>query len=204
MRIAVKPAYSCMAGTHTAVEGALKLRAMPGFSVDKIKEIKIGITEAMLHHGGFKLERPATAIGAQMSHAYVVAVTLLDGTPSVTQFSPQRINSEDVWKLIDRIHPYQDLEIDSRGEEGRWGSRLIVTYTDGRTQEVGVRFPKGGEKFPLSNAEVVEKYDRLASLIMKPSHAAELKDVVLGLEQCKDMGKLSRLLSMEVSSPFAD
>ena len=204
MRIAVKPPYSCMAGTHTSVEGALKLREQPGFSVDKIKEIKVGITEAMLHHGGFKLERPATAIGAQMSHAYVIAVTLLDGKPTVTQFSPTRINSDDVWKMLERIHPYRDPVIDNRGEEGRWGSRMLVTYTDGRTEEVGVAFPKGGEKFPLTNDEVLAKYDQLMALITTPAHAAELKDVVLGLEKCKDIGGLSRLLSVDVSSPFKD
>jgi len=68
-----------MAGTHSAIGGALQLRALPGFSVDRIREIRVGTTEAMLHHGGFKLTRPATAIGAQMSHRYVVAVTLIDG-----------------------------------------------------------------------------------------------------------------------------
>jgi len=202
MRIAVKPAYSAMAGTHSAIEGALKLRATPGFSVGKVKEIRIGTTEAMLHHGGFKLERPATAIGAQMSHCYVVAVTLIDGSPSVPQFSPKRINSSDVWKLLDRISVYNDKEIDSRGEEGRWGTRLLVTFTDGRTEEIEVKFPKGGAKFPLSNEEIVQKYDRLAALVMKPAHAAAIKDLVLGLEGVKDIGKLSRLLSTEVSSPF--
>ncbi len=202
MRIAVKPAYSAMAGTHSAIEGAVKLRAMPGFNVDKLKEIRIGTTEAMLHHGGFKLERPATAIGAQMNHCYVVAVTLLDGSPSVPQFSPERINSDDVWKLLARIGAYQDKEIDSRGEEGRWGTRLIATFTDGRTEEVEVKFPKGGPKFPLSNEEIVQKYDRLAALVMKPGHAAALKDMVLGLESVKDIGELSRVLSTDVSSPF--
>jgi aconitate decarboxylase len=202
MRIAVKPAYSAMAGTHSAIEGALKLRAMPGFSVNKIKEIRIGTTEAMLHHGGFKLERPATAIGAQMNHCYVVAVTLIDGSPSVPQFSPDRINSDDVWKLLGRISAYQDKEIDSRGEEGRWGTRLIATFTDGRTEEIEVKFPKGGAKFPLSNEEIVRKYDRLAALVMKSGHSAALKDMVLGLESLKDIGELSRLLSTDVSSPF--
>lgn len=202
LRIAVKPAYSAMAGTHSAIEGALKLRALPGFSVDRIKEIRIGVTEAMLHHGGFKLERPATAIGAQMSHAYVVAVTLIDGEPSVPQFSPTRINSEDVWRLIARIHAYQDREIDGRGEDGRWGTRLAATFTDGSTEEVEVRYPKGGAKFPLSNDEIVRKYDRLAAMVMKPARAAELKGLVLGLERCKDVGELSRLLSADVASPF--
>src|SRR5204863_7802662 len=126
-RMARKPTYSPMTRRHSASEGASKLRAMPGFHVDEIKEIKIGMTEAMLHHGGFKLERPATAIGAQMNHCYVVAVTLIDGTPTVPQFAPDRINSEDVWNLLARIHAYQDLDIDQRGEEGRWGTRLSVT-----------------------------------------------------------------------------
>jgi aconitate decarboxylase len=202
MRIAVKPAYSAMAGTHSAIEGALKLRAMPGFSVDKIKEVRIGTTEAMLHHGGFKLERPATAIGAQMSHCYVVAVTLIDGTPSVPQFSPKRINSDDVWKLLEHIHVHQDREIDSRGEEGRWGTRLTATFTDGRTKEIEVRYPKGGAKFPLTNQEIIEKYDCLAALVMEPRHAAELKEMVLDLERCKNVGELSRLLATDVSSPF--
>lgn len=204
MRIAVKPAYSAMAGTHSAIEGALKLRAMPGFSVDKVKEIRIGTTEAMLHHGGFKLERPATAIGAQMNHCYVVAVTLIDGLPSVPQFAPDRINRDDVWKLLGRIHAYQDREIDSRGEEGRWGTRLVATFTDGRAEEIEVNFPKGGAKFPLSNEEIVQKYDRLAALVMKPARAAALKDMVLGLESLKDISELSRVLSTDVSSPFRD
>src|SRR5258706_8141318 len=124
LRIAVKPAYSAMAGTHSAIEGALKLRALPGFDVDKIKEIRIGMTKAMVHHGGFKLQRPATAIGAPMSHGYVVAVTLIDGTPSVPQFAPNRINSEDVWNLLARIHANQDLDINQRVEEERWGTGL--------------------------------------------------------------------------------
>ncbi len=204
LRIAVKPAYSAMAGTHSAIEGALKLRALPGFDVDKIKEIRIGMTKAMLHHGGFKLERPATAIGAQMNHCYVVAVTLIDGTPTVPQFAPDRINSEDVWNLLARIHAYQDLDIDQRGEEGRWGTRLSVTFTDGRKQEIEVRYPKGGPKYPLSNADIIDKYDRLAALVMEPRHASGLKDVVLGLEHCKDLGELTRLLSTDVASPFAN
>lgn len=202
LRITVKPAYAAMAGTHSAIEAALQLRAMPGFSIDRIREIRIGTNEAMLHHGGFALERPATTMGAQMSHRYVVAVTLIDGSPSVPQFSPERIDRADVWKLIERIHPYLDADIESRGEAGRWGSKVTVTFTDGRTEEVAVPYPKGGAKFPLSNEDIVRKYDRLAALVMEPQHAQQLKDAVLALEDCKDIGELSALLSVDVRSPF--
>ena len=65
-----------------------------------------------------------------------------------------------------------------------------------------MRYPKGGPKYPLSNADIVDKYDRLAALVMEPRHASSLKDVVLGLENCKDLGELTRLLSTDVASPF--
>ena len=202
MRIAVKPAYSTMAGTHTAVEGALKLREMPGFNVDNIASLRIGLVEAMKHHGGFRLERPAEPIGAQMCHAYVVAVTLLDGSPSVRQFSPERINRDDVWKLMERIETARDPEIESRGEEGRWCTRLTVTFKNGNTEEVQIRFPKGGAKFPLSNDDIVAKYDQLTAMVMDHGDAERLKTCILDLENCKDTREHSRLLSVETHSPF--
>lgn len=202
MRIAVKPEYSAMAGTHSAIEGAIRLRQLPGFRPDKVRTIRIGVVEAMLHHGGFKLERPAASIGAQMSHCYVVAVTLLDGSPSVQQFSPERINRDDVWNLLERIEVYRDPEIETRGEEGRWGTRLTAIFTDGGTEEVEVRYPKGGSKFPLSDDEIIRKYDRLTSLVLDLKVAGRLKNLVLDLENCKDVGELSHLLSTEARSPF--
>jgi len=202
MRIAVKPEYSAMAGTHSAIEGAIRLRQMPGFRTDRVRSIRIGVVEAMLHHGGFRLERPAAPIGAQMSHCYVVAVTLLDGSPSVPQFSPERINRDDVWSLLERIEVYRDPEIETRGEEGRWGTRLTVTFTDGRTEEVEVRYPKGGARSPLSNEEILRKYDRLTSLVMDIKDAERLKALILDLENCNDVSELSHLLSKEVRSPF--
>jgi 2-methylcitrate dehydratase PrpD len=202
MQIAVKPEYSAMAGTHSAIEGAIKLRQIPDFHLDKVKTIRIGVVEAMMHHGGFKLDRPATPIGAQMNHCYVVAVTLLDGSPSVQQFSPDRINRDDVWNLLQHIDVYRDPEIEARGEEGRWGTRLTVTFTNGRTEEVEVQYPKGGSQFPLSNDDIIRKYDRLTSLVLDGKVAENLKKAILDVENCPDVSEIFHLLSGEVRSPF--
>jgi aconitate decarboxylase len=202
LRIAVKPAYSTMAGTHSAIENALKLREVAGGRIDTIRSIRVGVVEAMKHHGGFELERPAAPIGAQMSHRYIVAVTLLDGSPSVPQFSPERINRDDVWNLMERIEVYRDKEIESRGEAGRWGTRLTATFTDGRTQEFEVSHPKGGPAFPLTNHDIIKKYDHLTSLVMPTADAERLKDEILNLDRSGDVSELSRLLCQDVASPF--
>jgi aconitate decarboxylase len=202
MRIAVKPAYSAMAGTHSAIEGALKLRGTIGFYPAAIKAIRIGVVEAMLRHGGFELERPATTIGAQMSHRYVVAVTLLDGSPSVQQFSPERIDRDDVWNLMERIEVHRNEDIESRGEAGRWGTKLTATFVDGTTRDIEVRDPKGGAKRPLSNDEIIEKYDKLTSLVMARGDADRLKEEILTLDHAKNIKNFSHLLAREVASPF--
>jgi hypothetical protein len=125
-----------------------------------------------------------------------------DGSPSVQQFSPDRINRDDVWNLLERIDVYRDPEIEARGEEGRWGTRLAVTFTDGRTEEVEVRYPKGCSKFPLSDDDIIRKYDRLTSLVLDREAADNLKNLILDIENCKNVSDLSHLLSGEVRSPF--
>jgi 2-methylcitrate dehydratase PrpD len=104
--------------------------------------------------------------------------------------------------LLERIEVYRDPEIETRGEEGRWGTRLTATFTDGRTEEVEVRYPKGGAKFPLSDDEIIGKYDRLMSLVIDLKDAERLKNLVLDLENCQYVGELSHLLSTEARSPF--
>src|SRR6202522_444218 len=79
---------------------ALELR--PKVDVSQIQRIEIDMAEAAYAHGGWKAERPLEVIGAQMNVAYAVAVALLDGDVLVDQFSPDRINGDDVWRLIDR------------------------------------------------------------------------------------------------------
>src|SRR5262249_44715681 len=127
-RIATKPAYSSMAGTHTAIEAALKIRGSSCFDVHNIREVRIGLPEAMMYHGGFPIERPLSLTGAQMSYRYAVAVTFLDGVPSIPQFSSERIDRDDVWELIPRITMYRDTQLDAQGEMARWGAHLTVLF----------------------------------------------------------------------------
>src|SRR4029077_16218093 len=115
-RIAVKP-YSAMGLLHAAIDAALELR--PKVDVSKIQRIDIDMGDAAYAHGGWKAERPLEVIGAQMNVAYAVAVALLDGDVLVDQFTKDRINSDDVWNLINRTQThhqsaYDQLPVDEK------------------------------------------------------------------------------------------
>src|SRR6476619_8289798 len=115
-RIAIKP-YSAMGLLHAAIDAAFELR--PKVDVSQIQRIDIDMSEAAYAHGGWKAERPLEVIGAQMNVAYVVAVALLDGDVLIDQFTKDRINSDDVWALIDKTlthheQAYDHLPIDEQ------------------------------------------------------------------------------------------
>src|SRR6476620_8849539 len=111
-RIAVK-AYAAMGLLHAAIDAALKLRAAGEAIVDQIARIDIDMSEAVYGHGGWQATRPLTTIGAQMNVAYAVAVALLDGSVLIDQFSDRRINSDDVWRLINRTHTHHEKSYDA-------------------------------------------------------------------------------------------
>jgi aconitate decarboxylase len=202
-RIAIKPPYSCMGGLHTSIDAIRELQGRRPFKADDVERIEIGVAHAMFHHGGWKLNRPAEVIGAQMNVSYAVAVTIVDGDAFVPQFAPDRINADDVWELVDRVHLRWDEDLDLLGSEGRWTARVRVTFKDGSVEEIEVAHPWGGSERPMTNEETRDKYWRMASLVMEPSRAEHLEKMVMGIEDLPDIGDLIDVLAAPVKSPFA-
>lgn len=203
-RIAVKPPYSCMAGLHSTIDGMLHLVETGGITASDVEGIHIGVAEAMYKHAGWALERPPEAIGAQMNLAYAAAVALLDGAVFVPQFSPARMNQDDVWDVIGRTDVVWDKQIDSMGEDARWTSRLTVTLKDGSVRSVETRHPWGGRVNPVTNDQLREKYRRMASLVIDDAARIDaLEQSVLSLRTQPDLGRLVELVGASVHSPFA-
>src|ERR1700758_4331943 len=127
-RSAVK-AYAAMGLLHAAIGAALELR--PEVKIEEIEQIDVFMPEAAYGHGGWKAVRPLEPIGAQMNVAYAVAVALLDGDVLIDQFSAKRINSDDVWNLIDRTHTHHQSAYDELPVDERLTTRARVTLKDG-------------------------------------------------------------------------
>ena len=197
LRIAVKP-YAAMAGLHAAIDAARKLRSEAVVDAAEVAAIEISMSEAAFHHGGWRPERPLTAVGAQMNVAYAVAVTLLDGTALAVQFAPERIDADDVWELIGRTTARHEPAFDQRYEDG-YNTRLRVTLTDGSEREAFVDHPRGGVVNPLSNNEVVGKFRALVAPLIDGDRATAIEQTVLGLDELEDARELVRLLAPSVN-----
>lgn len=194
--IAIKP-YAAMAGLHAAIDAARKMLAASPPDPARIESIEISVSKPAFEHGGWRAERPLTAVGAQMNLAYAVGVTLLDGNALAAQFSAERIDSDDVWELIERTTVRNETSFDERYEDG-YNTRLRVRVAGGEELEAFVEHPRGGILQPLTNAEIVEKFRALTAPLIEPGRATEIEEMVLALDQLDDGGDLVRVLAEPV------
>jgi 2-methylcitrate dehydratase PrpD len=198
-RIAVK-AYSAMGLLHAAIDAALELRSK--VDVSQIQRIDIDMAEAAYAHGGWKAERPLEVIGAQMNVAYAVAVALLDGEVLVDQFSQERINSDDVWNLIDRTLTHHEKAYDTLPVDEKLTTQVRLTFNDGTTRAAKVVHPRGTGDRNLTNAEIRDKYIKLTHRGISVDRQAAIEKAVLNIDTLDDVTQLIALLTPTVQSPL--
>jgi 2-methylcitrate dehydratase PrpD len=198
-RIAVK-AYSAMGLLHAAIDAALELRAKA--EVSQIQRIDIDMGEAAYQHGGWKAERPLEVIGAQMNVAYAVAVALLDGDVLVDQFTQARINSDDVWALIDRTVTHHEKAYDHLSADEQLTTQVRLTFKDGSTRAAKVVHPRGTGDRNLTNADIRDKYAKLTRRAVSADRQAAIEKAVLGIDTLDDIAELTALLTPAVRSPL--
>jgi 2-methylcitrate dehydratase PrpD len=198
-RITVK-AYSAMGLLHAGIDAALKLR--PEVNVGDIDRIDIDMPEAAYGHGGWKAVRPLEPIGAQMNVAYAVAVALLDGDVLIDQFSAKRIDSDDVWNLIDRTKTHHEPAYDALPIEDRLTTQVRITLKDGSKHSATVAHPRGNGDNSLTNSDITDKYRKLTNHTITPERQAAIQNTVLNIDTLDDIGKLVALLTPTVKSPL--
>jgi aconitate decarboxylase len=198
-RIAVK-AYAAMGLLHAAIGAALQVRSDDKVQADQIEQIDIDMPAAAYGHGGWQAVRPLEPIGAQMNVAYAVAVALLDGDVLIDQFSEKRINSDDVWNIIDRTKTHHEKAYDELPVNERLTTRVRVTLKDGSTRDKTVAHPRGTGERVLTNADIVAKYRSLTRSVIPADRQVAIERTVLNLDGLDDISTLTALLTPIVRS----
>jgi 2-methylcitrate dehydratase PrpD len=201
-RIVIKP-YAAMGGLHAPLDALFEIDGKRKLKVEEIERIEIDVSHAVYHHGWWELERPITPIAAQMNMAYAIAVAIIDGAAMVHQFSPQRIDQDDVWRVIPKITARHDPEFDNAGQLGRGRTRMRVYFTDGTNLDA-FRQASRAIVSPLSNEEILAKFRTLTEGIVAADRRAAIEDAVLHMEALPDMARLVELLGPEVGAAFGE
>ena len=189
-RIVVKP-YAAMGGLHAPIAAVRRIRAERPFKPEDVASIDVWVGKAVFHHGAFAIERPLTSVGAQMSLAYSVCIAAIDGDAMIQQYTSERINSDDVWRLISRVRMH--LEEGFEGSpEMKLRCRVRVAFMDGteREEEQSLRFSDA-----ISNEKIVKKFRSLCKSVVTDSRCQQIEEAVLGMERTDDLSRLFNLLA---------
>jgi aconitate decarboxylase len=200
-RISIKP-YAAMTAHHASLDAILALKRQHHFRADDIDQVDIGLAHALYHHGYWEISRPITETAAQMHIGYSVAVAIIDGAALIEQYTPKRINGDDIWQLIPKIRAHHEHSFDALPKERQLGAHVVVELKNGRRLEMTVPAPRGHQSFPLSNAEIRNKYHALTASIIDSNRQSSIEEAVLNIEALKDVSDLISLLAAAARPAF--
>jgi aconitate decarboxylase len=192
MGIALK-FYSCVGTNHTTMDALRNIRERHPFGPDEVKEVVIYGSKVTVEHVGWEY-KPEGVTSAQLNLPFCVATMVIEGDCFVDQFSEAIVSDPARMAFASKVRTIEDPEITARGPSHRHNVNVEVHFTDGSVEKESVDAARGSEKYFASDADVVAKFEKLASKSLPTSQIAELRDAILNLEDLKDAGDIARLL----------
>lgn len=189
--------YAAMGGLHGAIDAARQLRTT--VAPEDISKVDITVGETIYKHGWWTPERPLTSIGAQMNIGYATAAALLDGNVLPDQFTPARLDSDDIWSLIDATSVHLDESLAQAPITERFRTDVSVTTRNGDVHHVRIVAPHGAPNDPVTNDELVAKFHALADRVTNRGRAEAIERAVVGLENLDEIVDLLDLLDEPVA-----
>ncbi|ORW97218.1 MmgE/PrpD family protein [Mycobacterium sp. IEC1808] len=189
--------YAAMGGLHGAIDAARKLR--DSVAPQNISAIDITVGETVYKHGWWRPQRPLTPIGAQMNIGYATAAALLDGNVLPEQFTPARLDADDIWSLIAATTVHLDDSLADADITEKYRTDIAVTTRDGAVHRARVALPHGAPNDPVTNDELVAKFHALADRVTSRARAAAIERAVVSLDDLDDIDSLTDLLAAPVA-----
>jgi 2-methylcitrate dehydratase PrpD len=178
--VSIKP-YPSGSLTHPAMCALADIVTGQDVKPADIARIYVGTNRhmptALIHH------RPANALQAKFSMEYCLAVTAIERTPGLADFTDERVDRPDVQDLLQRVEFAVDPEADAAGYNTMY-SIVRVTLASGATVEERREFAVGSPQYPMSAAQVRDKFDRNLAWAghTEPARRDEVAERLLGLE----------------------
>jgi len=194
MGIALK-FYSCVGSNHTTIDAIRLMQAEHPFGANDVEKIIVYCTEATAVHVGWKYS-PQGLTSAQLNLPYCVATLLLEGDCFVDQFSEAMVADPARMALAAKVDVREDKAFTAKGSKFRHLVRVEVHLRNGKIMERTVEAGRGNEHNFASEADVVEKFEKLAGHVLPRTKVEQLRDAMLSLEKLQDAATLPELMAL--------
>jgi len=193
MRISLK-FYSCVGSNHTTLDAIRNIQRKTPFGADDIASIVVHGSQVTVEHVGWPYQ-PQGLVSAQMNLPFCVATLLIEGDVFVEQFTDEVVNDKRRIELSKKVSVVDDPSITLRGSNYRHMVRVEVQLKNGVKVEQTVEVPRGSESSFASEADIVQKFKKLATHVVSDAKADDVVNVMLGAEKLGRAEQIAQVLA---------
>ena len=166
-------------------------------ALDEIAEIHAEGYGAAVFMMGADASRwaPATRETADHSLPYCIAIALLDGAVTSASFAAARLHDPAVVALMQKVKVSEDPALSARYPEGAPG-RVTIRLKSGATQWLEIRYPRGHEKNPMSDAEIEQKFHTMCAGRLDSERRTAALALLRRLETVGDVSAVTALFAV--------
>jgi len=187
-------AFPTEALTHQPITAALNICRAHSIAAEDVAELLVRTTtrgaDILSDPSKYK---PTTKETADHSLPYCIAAAVADDNVLPSSFEEGKLRDPRIWALLPKIKVVADAEIDALFP-GVKRAIVRITTKDGTVHEEQVDHAKGSPENPMSDDEVVAKFEANATAVLSPERRARVIEATWALEDCADIGEYLRLL----------
>jgi 2-methylcitrate dehydratase len=181
---------------QAAVYAALELRDR--VQLDNVEEIQVSAYGAAVNMMGRDANRwaPVTHETADHSMPFCVVSALRDGEFNDTTFSHERLHDPLMLGLMAKVKVEEDARHTAAYPEAAPG-RVRVRMKDGKVHESEVMYPRGHAKNPMSDAEVIAKFNSMTAAHLTSANRTQVFDFIENIEKVSDVSVVVAALAAD-------
>ncbi len=181
--------------SHGHLTATLTLAREHDIKPEDVAEIRITTSKRCAEHTGDPVKKyPKNKETADHSSYYLTAIAILERQIGPDQFTTEKFQDPRVLALIDKVILRGDPDLDKARPAG---ISEIVTK-QGKTYQCRVNHPRGHARNPMTDEEIVEKFNRIASKHMSQKQRKQVIDIVFDLDKVEDIAKLNKTMVFKV------
>ena len=188
--VSIKP-YPCGSLSHPSMDAMLDLILEHDVQAGEVEEVRIGTTSNVL--AALRYAAPTDELEAKFSLPFCLGILLLERQGGIAQFTDETVLRPDVQEMMARVKPYRHEGLEAMGFQ-RIRSLIEVTLRDGTVLAKEASTSRGTPERPMSAAELAGKFADCAQGLMPEDRQERVIEMVYGLEEVDDIGRLTSLL----------
>ena len=201
-RVGLKP-YPTTRYLHSEIEALLRIVADEDLSPADVEKVVIEKPRSMHLVTGTDDRRDPTAPEvARLSSFFFAAKVVKDRRAWLDALEPASLHDPTTKQLMDRVECRPAADLDAFFPEGL-PARVTVEKGDGTSSTHTIHHPQGEPERPLSEAQLMTKYNDLYDYCLSDSMPRERFDEILDrcseLESCQDIGAFVASLGASTS-----